>query len=210
MTLRVLVDCDGVLSDFVGMFLDYVLRVHGTTHTREQITQWDCFDAIGLPPSEWKRMARHVGPLELCRRMPVLHGAQGFLPAIERLVGEENVKVATAPMCPAWLTQRAEWLEEFGVPLKRQKHLHEKEALAGHYDVLIDDHAENCQRFAETEQGLAFCIAAPYNAHAGGGWDSGVWRGTHAECLRWLEWLRDLSCDPEARLEFARLANDPR
>jgi 5'(3')-deoxyribonucleotidase len=183
----------------VAMFLDYVQRLYGTTHTREQITDWDCMAAVGLPPEEWRRMAHNVAPLELCRRMPVLPGAVGFLPAIERLVGADNVKIATSPMCPAWLSQRAEWLEEFGVPLRRQKHLHEKEALAGAYDILIDDHAENCEKFQEAG-GLAFCIAAPYNAGAR------VPRGTHAQCLAWLAALRDYSCCPDARREYALAA----
>jgi 5'(3')-deoxyribonucleotidase len=181
---RVLVDCDGVLSDFVGTFLDYVQRMHGTTHTREQINQWDCFAAVGLDVAEWKRFAANVGPLELCRRMSVMPGAVGFVAALERLFGADNVKIATTPMCSAWLSQRAEWLEEHGVPVKRQMHLEEKEALAGAYDLLIDDRTENCMKFAAAG-GQAFLIAAPYNADAPA--HPRVLRVTHAEALAHLE-----------------------
>lgn len=191
--LRILCDADGVLVDFVALCLDYVARNYGLSYRREAIDQWDCMAALGFP-TEWPRFAAAVGPLELCRRMApmptdVPGGAAAFLVALESL-GE--VKIATTPMNPAWLQQRAEWLEEhMGVPLSRQIHLHDKDELTGGargWDVLIDDRVENCVRFAEAG-GRAFCIAAPYNAHC----PDGIARGTHAECL---DFVAALSSSP--------------
>jgi 5'(3')-deoxyribonucleotidase len=86
-------------------------------------------------------------------------------------------------MNAAWLTQRAEWLEAFGVPLDQQIHTHCKHALSGTWDILIDDRAENCEAF-ERAGGRAFCIATPYNTQCT------TVRGTHDECLRWLRLAR--------------------
>lgn len=177
--LRILCDVDGVLADFVGTFLDYIQRTYGLSYSRDAINQWDCMVAVGMPKSEWRRFSDAVAPLELCRKMLPLPGAAAFLVALESAC---DVQVATTPMNAAWLTQRAEWLEEhMGLPLDRQKHLHAKEELTGGprgWDVLIDDKVENCVAFTEAG-GIAFCIATPYNVHL----PSHIARGTHAECL---------------------------
>jgi deoxypyrimidine-specific 5' nucleotidase type C protein (NT5C) len=193
--LRILVDCDGVLADFVGLCLDYVARNYGLTYRREAVNQWDCLAALGFP-NEWPRLGAAVAPLELCRRMSPMPtpglpgGAASFLVALEAL-GE--VKIATTPMNPAWLVQRAEWLEEhMSIPLARQIHLHDKDELTGGargWDVLIDDKVENCVAFAEAG-GIAFCIAAPYNAHC----PDGIERGDHRACL---DFVRALATETE-------------
>ncbi len=194
--LRVLVDCDGVLADFVGLCLDYAARQYGLTYQRAAIDQWDCLAAMGLEPSEWGRFSASVGPLELCRRMATLPGAAAFLVALEAEYGPDNVKIATTPMNAQWLTQRAEWLEEhFAIPVARQIHIHDKDDLTRHYiapgprgwDILIDDKVENCAAFQDAG-GLAFCIAAPYNTHC----PEEIARGNHAECLTWVAAVTEL------------------
>lgn len=181
--LRVLCDVDGVLADFVGTFLDYIQKTYGLSYRRDAIDQWDCMVAVGMPKSEWRRFSDAVAPLELCRKMLPIPGAAAFLVALESAF---DVQVATTPMNAAWLTQRAEWLEEhMGVSLERQKHLHAKEELAGSWDVLIDDKVENCVAFTEAG-GIAFCIATPYNAHL----PNHIARGTHADCLDFVASLR--------------------
>jgi hypothetical protein len=183
-TLRILVDCDGVLSDFVGLVLDFAESHYGLRYRRECIDRWNHWECMNIPDLH-TRLAALVGPLELCRRMLPLQGAAAFLAGLERL-GE--VKVATTPMNAAWMAQRATWLEDFGVPLARQIHMHGKADLARGgdpnapgWDILIDDHAENCEAF-QAAGGWAFCIAAPYNEHV----DANIPRGTYEECLAWV------------------------
>lgn len=187
--LRILCDADGVLVDFVALCLDYVAKNYGLSYRREAIDKWDCMAALGFP-TEWPRFAAAVGPLELCRKMQPMPtgmpgGAAAFLVALEA-IGE--VKIATTPMNSAWLSQRAEWLEEhLAVPLSRQIHLHDKDILAGGArgaDVLIDDKVENCEAFTAAG-GVAFCIATPYNAHV----RRDIARGSHRDCLEWLRGL---------------------
>lgn len=175
---RILCDVDGVLADFVGCVLDYVQRNAGLSYLHSAVDQWDCFAALGLP-EHWPYFREQCDRLDLCRRMQPLPGAAEFYAALS-LLGE--VRVCTTPMTPAWLSQRAEWLVEFGVPLKDQIQTFAKEDLVPAWDVLIDDKTENCEAF-ERAGGRAFCIAAPYNANVS------VRRGTHAEALAWLRAL---------------------
>jgi hypothetical protein len=182
---------DGVLADFVALCLDYVARNYGLRYERSAIDQWDCMAAMGFPKSEWKLFGERIGPMLMCRRMPLMQGAVEFYAKLVRL-GE--VKVATTPFNAVWLTQRAEWLEEFGIPIDRQIHIHEKQDLAcgmseEGWEILIDDKVENCVAFVEAG-GRAFCIAAPYNNHC----PDHIERGSHADCL---EFVRALSNRPE-------------
>jgi 5'(3')-deoxyribonucleotidase len=178
--LRILCDCDGVLADFVGLILDYVARNTGLTYEREAVNEWDCLQCLGLS-DHWPYFREQCDRLNLCRDMRPLPGAAEFYAELGRL---GHVRVCTTPMTPAWLTQRAEWLIDFGVPLLEQMQIHEKHALAGGaegYDVLIDDRVENCEAFVRAG-GRAFCLAAEYNTHVA----PHVPRGTHARCLAWL------------------------
>lgn len=180
--LRILCDCDGVLSDFVGLVLDYVQKNTGLSYLPSAVDQWDCFACLGLK-EHWPFFRTQVDELGLCRSMRELPGAREFYAELER-IGE--VKVCTTPMTCSWLTQRAEWLVAFGVPLRNQWQGDGKEALVPAYDVLIDDKAENCAAFVKAG-GVAWCIATPYNTHAPV--SASLRRGSHAECLAWLREL---------------------
>jgi 5'(3')-deoxyribonucleotidase len=179
--LRILCDCDGVLADFVGLVLDYVQKNTGLSYLHSAVDKWDCFACLGLS-EHWPYFRTQVDELGLCRSMRPLPGASEFYAALRTL---GDVRVCTTPMTVAWLSQRAAWLVEFGVPLSEQIQWCDKHELVPAYDVLIDDKAENCEAFTDAG-GVAFCIATPYNEHA----SPRIARGTHAECLVWLRDLR--------------------
>lgn len=183
--LRILCDVDGVLADFVGLVLDYVRKNTGLAYLPSAVDEWDCFACLNLS-EHWPFFREQVDCLGLCRSMRPLPGAREWFTEVERI---GTVKVCTTPMTCAWLTQRAEWLVEFGIPLKDQIQAFEKAELAGSWDVLIDDKVENCITFAAAG-GRAFCIATPYNTTlANGSETSAIKRGSHAECLTWLRSL---------------------
>lgn len=175
--LRILCDVDGVLADFVGLVLDYVQKNTGLSYLPSAVDQWDCFACLGLS-EHWPYFREWCDSGE-CRTAPEMLGAREFYAGLREL-GE--VRVCTTPMTIAWLGQRAAWLEDFGVPLAEQYQMHDKHALAGHYDVLIDDKVENCEAF-EAAGGKAFCLAAAYNTSYAGA------RGGHTECLAWVRAL---------------------
>lgn len=184
--LRIFVDCDGVLADFVGAVLDYLARNTPLTQVRrEAIDRWDCFAAVGCA-EQWPYFSKACDQLDLCRNMRELPGARELWAECLRLSAGQ-ARVLTTPMTVAWLSQRAAWLESFGIPLGAQIQIGKsacKSLLVNETDtgcVLIDDKVENCEAF-QRAGGWAFCIAAPYNAHV----SPHVPRGTHAEAIEWL------------------------
>lgn len=193
--LRILCDCDGVLSDFVGLVLDYVGRNTGLYYRREAVREWDCFAVLGLS-EHWSYFRTQCDMFDLCRGMEIMPGARELWAEIERI--DPDAKVCTTPMTVAWLSQRAAWLEAFGVPLKRQWQGEGKEAFAapGRGDVLIDDKPENCEAFVRAG-GRAFCIAAAYNGGVRAA--AHVPRGTHAECVAWLRSIAHPAAQYEAQ-----------
>lgn len=184
--LRILCDVDGVLADFVGLVLDYVQRNTGLYYRPNALDDWDMLGCLGLG-EHWPFFRKQGDELGLCRSMRELPGAREFYAELQQ-IGE--VKPCTTPMTPAWLTQHAEWLIDFGVPFDQQIQIKDKHDLAGAWDVLIDDKAENCEAFVKAGC-RAFCIATPYNAHVitEAGSLGLLRRGTHAECLAWLRSL---------------------
>lgn len=124
--LRILVDVDGVLADFVGLVLDYVHRSTGLIYRREAVDQWDCFAALNLP-DRWPWFRQHCDTTDACRAMREMPGARELWAAVIAI--DPRAKVCTTPMTVAWLSQRAAWLEAFGIPLAQQWHGHEKEDL---------------------------------------------------------------------------------
>lgn len=189
--LRILCDCDGVLSDFVGLVLDYVHRNTGMRYQHHAVDQWDCFAALGLS-EHWPYFKSQCDSLELCRHMREMVGARALWAEIKRI--DPRAKVCTTPMTTKWLTQRAEWLECFGVPLEDQWQGHGKEDFASKFDVLIDDKVENCVDFRKAG-GVSFCIASAYNTPAHG-LPPNVPRGTHADCAAWLRELAGAEVRP--------------
>jgi hypothetical protein len=185
--LRIFVDCDGVLSDFVGCVLDYLARNTPLTQVRrEAIDQWDCFAAVGCA-EQWPYFSKACDQLDLCRNMRELPGARELWAECLRLSAGQ-ARVLTTPMTVAWLSQRAAWLEAFGIPLGQQiqigKSLLSGDVLdgVGEYGrLLIDDKPENCEAF-QRAGGWAFCLAAPYNTHV----SADIPRGDHAQAIEWL------------------------
>lgn len=95
----------------------------------------------------------------MCRDLPAYVGAREFVANLQRCVGASNVHTCTAPFNAAWLSQRAEWLEDIGIPLKLQHHTGGKELGMIHADVLIDDKPESCFAFS----GAALLFDRPWN-----------------------------------------------
>jgi hypothetical protein len=174
MTLPILVDCDGVLSDFMEVCLRIARETFGREHTEAEITQWDTEKALNLPGlfAEIERQINHG----LCRNMQPLDGAREFLDALESRFGKENVLVLTTPWNKVWLPQRAAWLEDFGVPEKRQIQTQAPKRYVQGF--LIDDGPHN---LGQRPIGQEYCIARPWNA------DVKCPRGSYSECLAYLQ-----------------------
>lgn len=137
--MKILLDCDGVLADFVGATLDVLRRDCGLSFTADEVTRHDICTTLRLPTNE----VAHVKSV-----WRSLGFASSIEPYPEALAGVESLKklgeivVVTAPMAHSltWAGEREQWLAwHFG--LTDIISTREKQHVVG--DVMIDDMMEN-------------------------------------------------------------------
>lgn len=159
---RILVDCDGILSDFVGPTLDLIHTHTGDRHHRDEIVRWDVFQSLGKKEHEHiLDTAVQAGGFAL--NMPLLEGGKE---AIERLRELGDVYIVTSPYdAPNWVYERNRWLEKhFGFNKKHVASISDKFIVEG--SVLIDDSDTNLKAWSEHwPDGLPLLFDSPWNRH---------------------------------------------
>lgn len=156
---RILVDCDGVLADFVGAVLEW----DGHAHTRESITQPDIMAAWGTP-ERWPELNALCQSAGWCASLKPIEGAREF---VDWLRSWADVFVVTSPYAdaPTWCHERIQWLAaHFGIDRDRVVFARDKSVVRGGGDVLIDDFTKNLEAFG----GEGILIRQPWNADARG------------------------------------------
>lgn len=158
--LRVLLDCDGVLSDFLPFALQTMQELSGKLYTAEQIVDWDLFQTFD---PAWKHDFFYE-----CGRPGVatsLRVCEGALEGVARLREWADVMVVTAPMrnAPFWLAEREVWLHKhFGFTRDQIVHTEAKHICSG--DVFVDDKPSNVRLWAqENPGGIGLLWDATYN-----------------------------------------------
>lgn len=158
----ILLDCDGILSDFVSPALELVYNHTGDRHYVSEIVQWDVFAAIGKKQHE-HILDKAVKESAFCSNLPVMFGAQEAVESLRQL-GE--VYIVTSPYhAPSWVYERTLWLEKhFGFTRKQIVNTPAKHLVMG--DVLVDDSEKNLKDWKETNpDGLAILWDSPWNRH---------------------------------------------
>jgi 5'(3')-deoxyribonucleotidase len=152
---RVLLDCDGVLSDFIGSVLALTNELLGTSYRPEDVTEFDFMRALGLPPDTAAAVKRRIGTAPgFAAALAVYPGA---VDGVAKLGKHAEIYVVTSPWNsnPTWCHDREAWLERnFGVPHNRVIHTSAKRLIAG--DVLVDDKTATCDAWrAAWPRGIA-------------------------------------------------------
>ncbi len=164
--LIIAVDCDGVLSDFVGRCAEVVAARHGVHFTVDQVTQWDFVTTPG-----WKKdFFQHCKEPGFVYGMQVLPGAVW---GVDKLREFGRVICITSPFggAPVWASEREAWLRDhFRFDRKDIVQCDDKSLITR--AVLLDDNPENIQ-------GDDLLIDRPWNQHAAGlvracAWDTAV------------------------------------
>lgn len=160
---RILVDCDGILADFVASALKLINDHTGEDHTHDEIVQWDVFKALGKKDIE-HILDNAVANGGFCAALEVLPGS---VSAIEKLRRRGDVFIVTSPYdAPNWVYERTRWLERhFGFHKKQIVNTSSKFVVSG--DVLVDDSDKNLQEWLDHHsQGLALLWDRPWNRQA--------------------------------------------
>lgn len=172
--MKILIDCDGVLSNFNKGFLSVANRLLSTAYREEDVGSWDLDDLPGVKEAS-DEIWRELGAPGFIFSLEAYPGAQEGVEALKQL-GE--VFVVTAPL---WMRkrdpsivhhgqtapyERMQWIENhFGIPRKRIIFAHAKELVHG--TCLIDDKTANVKAWM-AENGrrrgtCAFLWAHRYN-----------------------------------------------
>lgn len=158
--MRILVDLDDVLADFVGS----ALRIHGRTPV----------ELAGMPPQSWS-IVQPLGLTEQTFWRPIDIAGEDFwadLPLLPH--GLELVEcveqfnpewyLVTAPsQHPSSLAGKCRWIKKvFGNSFDRFVFTQHKHLLANSETVLIDDRAQSVSRFIQCG-GRGIIFPTPYN-----------------------------------------------
>lgn len=149
---RVLLDCDGVLADFIGGALRIVNTMLGTGYVPTDVTEFDFTKSLGLPARAAADVKRMIGATHgFAASLAVLPGA---VDGVRRLREVADVYVVTSPWNsnPTWMSEREAWLDRhFAIPHRQVIHTAAKHICVG--DVLVDDKTETVDRWREWHPG---------------------------------------------------------
>lgn len=154
--MRVLLDCDGVLADFVGYTLGMVNNQFNRDYKPQDI-QRDSLEKA-LTPAEWAFVRRAYDGMPCCRMIPWYPGAKAFL---RRLLLKHSVRIVTTSFrTKGWEEQRRAWLAEVIDP----RHVifsDDKREVEG--DVIVEDSLTNADRWALRHRRQALLMDRPWN-----------------------------------------------
>lgn len=167
----VLLDCDGILSDFMTPFLVVIKSVTGRDVKISDVTSWDIVKHLGIEGKEQDLVYDEIKKPGYCLNLPVLKGAkEGF--ALLSKVAE--VYMVTSPVRGLhWMGERAQWLKDhFDLPSRRIVHTAAKQLVTG--DFFVDDSVDNVINWGKHQRGEALLWDTSYNRRENhrrvGGW----------------------------------------
>jgi 5'-nucleotidase len=154
----VLLDCDGILFDFVGAFLGKIEEQHGIHYDRDSVTE---FDFSNLP--DWNKGFWGLCQLGGFASTPgcIFPGAVEGVNALREIA---DVEVCTSPYKGSltWVGERDLWLKQyFNFSPSDVHYTHKKHLMRA--DYLVDDRAENAEQFP----GTGVLWTRSYNRHSG-------------------------------------------
>lgn len=160
---RILLDCDGVLSDFIGGALATLNELYDTSFRREQVTEFDFTKALGMSAPAAAAAKRAIGSAAgFARHLDVYPGA---IDGVRQLREIADVYIVTSPWNsnPTWCHDREWWLAmHFGIPHALVIHTSAKHLVSG--DILVDDKTSTCAAWrAAWPGGVAVQWQTPHN-----------------------------------------------
>lgn len=167
----VLLDCDGVLADFVKSYLTWLnasaYARPGEPYRQDEVHEFDIGKALGLPDNMWVEFSAWLNADETRLQFDVL--GSSTVEAVRLLKQNCDVLCLTSPLsdCDLWVARRNTWLKQhFSIKKDDIFHGSRKELVRG--DFLVDDRLDNILRWAEANplsRGLLF--DQPWNRNTG-------------------------------------------
>jgi 5'(3')-deoxyribonucleotidase len=175
MTLRILLDCDGVIADFITPALAAAERVAGVQLTYADVTDHHMQNL--LPEQHRAAFLAELRAPGFCASIKPYENAPQNVSFLSLVLGAE-IMIVTQPMseCPTWEAERLAWVERYlsirsvmpGGPLGAPPPVistGDKHLVQG--DLFVDDNPKNVLAWqAAWPQGLGLLWDRPYNRYA--------------------------------------------
>jgi 5'(3')-deoxyribonucleotidase len=160
--LRIALDVDGVLADFVGASLHWVRSQTGFGIWPEQITSWEIENFI--PKKHRDSLISLWNSKSFCASIPIIGSPQS---ALLQLREKYIVRCVTSPMKTNrfWKAERELWLKNLldfkgkDIIFSSKKYEH-----ADMFDMLIDDGAHNVTDWLDKTSKPSILIDRPWNS----------------------------------------------
>lgn len=148
----VLLDCDGVLADFVTPAFEIANRLFGKDHHPDNLNQWDMARFMGFDSEQERVFYDEIKKKGFHDHLKPYPGAVDGINWIRKIA---DVHIVTSPMFgETWCSERWKWLHDyFGIKSREVTHTHAKELFFG--DVFVDDKPTNVDKW----------VARHYDSH---------------------------------------------
>jgi 5'(3')-deoxyribonucleotidase len=158
MIKRILLDCDGVLADFVTG----TLKAHNRSEKHDDVGYWDYYLDWGMTAEEFWAPTKGW---EFWNDLPKYPWADYLYQSLSDL---GKVIIVTSPSdCPFASAGKTMWLQRnFGIRAKDIFIGGQKDAMALPTSVLVDDYPKNIEAFAK-EGGKTVLFPQPWNDGVG-------------------------------------------
>lgn len=160
--LKLAIDVDGVVANFVDSMLPHMNHLFGSEFKREDIICFEFWKAFRLPKSEFSKFWVYMEEHDLWRSIAPMPKALEKL----KLLDSSNVDFEYVTARPKKLEKiTLEWLfERYEFPSKEIIFEQNKQVLVKGYNFFIDDKLEDCLAFAEmADVEHIFLFNAPWN-----------------------------------------------
>jgi hypothetical protein len=176
--LSIILDCDGILSDFVAGMLPVVAEVTGKRFTHADVTKFNFVEALGLTPAEGTAVKNVIASRRgfAAALPPYPEARQG----VRRLREFGDVICVTSPWDsnPWWRPERESWLAlHFGIEVVK----HDEDKSGYDADVFVDDRSKHVGAWlSKRPDRTAVFWRTPHNtpeivpagAHSTSSWDA--------------------------------------
>jgi 5'(3')-deoxyribonucleotidase len=145
MKKTVLLDCDGVIANFVQGLHDGVASLGVELPDQSTYTEWDIFK--NYTPHQLEAADLILDKTRFAENLPLYPGAQDF---VKELRDRYDLLIVTSPYKrnQTWEFDRRAWLKRhFDIPPEDVIFAKKKHYIIG--DILIDDSDENCFLYEE-------------------------------------------------------------
>lgn len=196
----VLLDCDGVLANFIERNLRELADAFGIVRDHDDVTDWRLEASLGLTEDQRHHMKAQWSLPGFAASMEPYRGARE---GVDGLRAVADVYCVTAPMwsSPTWQHERTEWLGRyFGFERDQVVSTAAKHLVNGH--VLVDDRVDVLGRWLSTHGSIGWGGQAVAWSHKYN--ESATWYG-----LRTNKWADVIGLAQEAARRLRGGARDP-